>query len=62
MNKHSPIVSEFATDEQAAAYDKWLSDKIAKSLADGRPFVGHDEAMGRARAITKGKKSRGKAC
>ena len=62
MNEQSPIVSEFPTDEQAAAYEKWLNEKVAKSLRDARPSVAHDEAMGRARVITKEKKSRGKAC
>ena len=51
MNARSPIVSEFETPEQAAAYEKWLNDKVAASLADDRPPVAHDEAMTRARGI-----------
>lgn len=62
VNDHSPIVSEFDSPEQAAAYEKWLNEKVAKSLADERPSVAHDEAMGQARAIIKTKKARGKAC
>ena len=62
MTKQSPIVSEFDTDDQAAAYEKWLTEKVATSLADPRPTLGHDEAMGRARAIAKAKKHRGEAC
>ena len=62
MNDHSPIVSEFETPEQAAAYEKWLNEKVAKSLADGRPSVAHDEAMGQAHAIIQAKKAGRKAC
>ena len=51
MNAHSPIVSEFASDEEQAAYEKWLAAKVAASLADERPTVAHDEAMAQARSI-----------
>ncbi|MBZ9540492.1 stability determinant [Modicisalibacter tunisiensis] len=47
----SPIVSEFETEEQAAAYDAWLRDKVAASLADPRPLIPHDEAMAEMDAI-----------
>jgi hypothetical protein len=53
MTRHSPIVSEFETAEQAAAYEEWLAKKVAKSLADERSPVAHDEAMARARAAIK---------
>lgn len=66
MNDQSPIVSEFETPEQAAAYQRWLAGKVAASLADARPPVPHDEAMARARAIIKKRKAakagRGEAC
>lgn len=39
----SPIVSEFETVEQEAAYTAWLQAKVAASLADPRPPVPHDE-------------------
>jgi hypothetical protein len=51
MNEHSPIVSEFDTPEEAAAYEKWLHEKVAASLADKRPNVAHDEVMAELRAI-----------
>jgi hypothetical protein len=51
MNAQSPIVSEFETPEKAAAYEKWLKEKVAASLADPRPPVAHDEAMRRVRAV-----------
>ncbi|MBS1042328.1 stability determinant [Gluconobacter cerinus] len=39
----SPIVSEFETVEQEAAYTAWLQAKVAASLADPRPPIPHDE-------------------
>ncbi|WP_374407617.1 stability determinant [Pelagerythrobacter sp.] len=50
MSKLSPIVSEFETEEEAAAYDRWFRAKVAASLADPRPPVPHDEAMARIQA------------
>ena len=50
MTRLSPIVSEFETEEEAAAYDAWLRAKVAASLADPRPPIPHDEAMVRIRA------------
>lgn len=60
MNAHSPLVSEFDTPEQAAAYEAWLKAKVSTSLADERPPVPHDEAMARARAIIEAR--RDEAC
>jgi hypothetical protein len=48
MNKRAPIVSEFETLEQTAAYESSLARKVAASLADTRPPVSHDEAIARA--------------
>ncbi|SAL21591.1 hypothetical protein AWB71_01075 [Caballeronia peredens] len=45
-----PIVSEFATVEEAEAYDQWFREKVRRSMADTRPRVGHAEAMARIRA------------
>ncbi len=61
MNVQSPIVSEFATAEEQAAYERWLAEKVAKSLADRRPSVSHDEAMSQAKAIIERNKRRSKA-
>lgn len=61
MSARSPIVSEFDTPEKAAAYEKWLNEKVAASLADNRASVPHDEAIGRARKIVK-TAGRRKAC
>jgi hypothetical protein len=51
MNKLSPIVSEFETEEEAAAYDAWLRAQVAASLADPRPPVPHEVVMAEMRAI-----------
>ncbi|MBB5685798.1 type II toxin-antitoxin system RelB family antitoxin [Sphingobium boeckii] len=51
MTELSPIVSEFETTEQADAYDRWLREKVAASLADTSPVIPHDAAMARVRAI-----------
>ncbi|MGM0785054.1 MAG: antitoxin [Pseudomonadota bacterium] len=41
----SPIVSEFETEEQAEAYDRWFRSKVQRSLDDPRPSVPHDDVM-----------------
>jgi hypothetical protein len=51
MNAQSPIVSEFPTPEEAAAYAQWLKAKVAASLADQSEPVAHDEVMSEMRAI-----------
>lgn len=51
MSKLSPIVSEFETEEEAAAYDTWFRAKVEASLADTRLSVPHDEAMAELRAM-----------
>ncbi len=60
MNKYSPIVSEFESAEQEESYLRWLEAKVAKSRADPRPPVPHDEAMARVRQTLE--KKFGKPC
>lgn len=45
MGKLSPIESEFATTEEAEAYDRWFRAKVETSLADPRPPVSHHTVM-----------------
>lgn len=45
-----PLVSEFATAEEAEAYDRWFRARVEASLADPRPSIPHDEAMASIRA------------
>jgi hypothetical protein len=56
----TPIVSEFATVEEAEAYDRWLRAKVQESLDDPRPNVPHDQVMARMRALLENKKKSGK--
>jgi hypothetical protein len=58
--KRDPIVSEFDSPEEEAAYDAWFRKKVEASLADKRPPVPHDEAMGRIRKTIEA--ARRKAC
>jgi hypothetical protein len=51
MNKLSPIVSEFETQEEAEAYDRWFRARVEASLADDRPGIPHDEVMAEMRRI-----------
>jgi hypothetical protein len=51
VNEESPIDPEFATPEEAAAYEKWLREKVAASLADERPTIPHDDVMAEMRAV-----------
>ncbi len=43
----TPIESEFASTEEAEAYDVWFRARVEASLADTRPVVPHDEAVAR---------------
>jgi hypothetical protein len=49
MAKLSPLISKFATTEEAEAYDRWCRAKVQASMDDQRPSVPHDEAMARIR-------------
>ena len=51
MSTLSPIESEFATTEEAEAYDRWFHARVETALADKRPKIPHDEAMSQIRQI-----------
>lgn len=51
MSKLSPVASEFATTEGAAAHERWFRDKVRASLADPRPAVPRDAVMAEVDAI-----------
>ena len=52
MNKPlSPIQSEFATVEEAEAYDRWSRAKVGTALADTRQGIPHDRVMAEMDAI-----------
>jgi len=46
-----PFESEFATVEEAEAYDRWFRAKVQASLEDQRPSIPHDQVMAELRKI-----------
>lgn len=60
MNKYSPLISEFESAEEEAAYHEWLAEKVAKSLASDKPRVPHDEVMARIDRLLEEKQQRQK--
>ncbi|MDY7525144.1 MULTISPECIES: stability determinant [unclassified Sphingomonas] len=61
MAKLSPIESEFATTEEAEAYDVWFRAKVQEALDSTRPKIPHDEAMRRVRGtIAEAKRAAGR--
>jgi hypothetical protein len=61
MTALSPIVSEFATSEEAEAYDAWFRAKITGAMADDRPLVAHDEVMREMKQIIEEARQRNEA-
>lgn len=51
MTKLTPIESEFATTEEAEAYDAWLRAKVEMAMASTEPGIPHDEVMAEMQAI-----------
>lgn len=47
----TPIESEFATSEDAAAHDAWFRAKVERAMASKGPGIPHDQVMAMARAI-----------
>ena len=62
MNKYSPLVSEFGSAEEEAAYLEWLKKTVEESLADPSPPVPHDQVMAEVREIIEKAKERQKGC
>ena len=53
-----PIISEFETQEQADAYDRWFRAKVQDAIDSPGRLIPHDEAMALAReAIRKAAKA-----
>jgi hypothetical protein len=51
MGKLDPIVSEFETEEEAEAYDKWFRAQVEAALASTEPDVSHEQVMAEVREI-----------
>ena len=57
MTKLDPIVSEFATQEEADAYDKWFRAEVEAALKEEGPGIPHDEVMRDVRAMLDSKRN-----
>lgn len=44
-----PLVRDWASKEEADAWDLWFREKVTASLMDPRPMVTHEQAMERTR-------------
>jgi hypothetical protein len=62
VNKYSPLISEFGSAEEEAAYLEWLKKKVAESLADPRPSVPHEQVMAEIDEIIAKAKKRKTGC
>ena len=51
MGKLDPIISEFETEEQAAAYDVWFRAQVEEGLRSKGPWIPHEVVMREARQI-----------
>jgi len=58
MNKYSPLISEFGSAEEEAAYNEWFRKKIEASLADPRPSIPHDEVMAEIDSLLEAKRAK----
>ena len=58
MAKLDPIVSEFATTEEAEVYDAWFRAKVEQSLADPGPDIPHEQVMVEIQAMLDAKAKR----
>ena len=47
----TPIESEFATSEDAAAHDAWFRAKVERAMASTAPTIPHDQVMAMAQAV-----------
>jgi len=57
----SPIESEFATAEDAEAYDRWFRTRVQEAIDDPHPSIPHDEVMAKMRAIIASKRKNGRS-
>jgi hypothetical protein len=58
MNKYSPLVSEFGSAEEEAAYNEWFRKKVEASIADPRPSIPHDEVVAEIDALLEAKRAK----
>lgn len=51
MAKLDPIVSEFETDEDAAAYDAWFRAQVESALASTKARIPHEQVVAAIREL-----------
>ena len=59
--KLDPIISEFATQEEADEYDAWFRQKVQEALDDPGPDIPHEEVMRQVRETIERAAARGLA-
>jgi hypothetical protein len=57
MAKLDPIVSEFSSDEEAQAYDKWFRGQVEAGLKSEGPWYSHEQVMRESRQIIENAKN-----
>ena len=57
MGKLDPIISEFATEEEAVAYDLWFRAQVEEGLRSKGPWIPNEEVMREARKIIENAKN-----
>ena len=56
-----PLISEFATDEEANSYDRWFRAKVQAAIDSKEKRIPHDQVMAQAQAVMVGIESRPRA-
>ncbi|MET4595925.1 MULTISPECIES: type II toxin-antitoxin system RelB family antitoxin [unclassified Sphingomonas] len=51
MSDLTPIEPEFATTEEAEAYDAWFRAKVEKAMTSTEPGIPHDQVMAMVQEI-----------
>ncbi|WP_442489922.1 type II toxin-antitoxin system RelB family antitoxin [Halomonas litopenaei] len=49
--KLDPIISEFETQEQAESHDRWLREKVQRSIDHPGQGMSHDQVMAKVDTI-----------
>ena len=57
MGKLDPIISEFETEEDAAAYDLWFRAQVEAGLNDDAPTIPHEQVMAEMREMLNTKRN-----
>ncbi len=54
----TPVESEFATTQNAAAHDAWFRAKVERAMASNEPGIPHKQVMAEMQAIIERAKPR----